>query len=97
MESIKYNSTLPDESISRPSFNKMNQKDVFQVPKNIDAVEFNSRKNPIDGLPWIVDDLAQPIPGFGQDGMVTACTDGALQIAASRDFFPGFGFDDSAT
>ena len=56
MESITSDSSLPGE----PSFNKMNQKDVFQVPKNIDAIEFNSRKNPIDGLPWIVDDLAFP-------------------------------------
>jgi hypothetical protein len=56
MESIKSDSPLPGE----PSFNKMNQKDVFQVPKNLDAVEFNSQKNPIDDLPWIVDDLAFP-------------------------------------
>jgi hypothetical protein len=45
MESIKSDSSLSGE----PSFNKMNQKDVFQVPKN-----------PIDDLPWIVDDLAFP-------------------------------------
>ncbi|MGI9568708.1 MAG: hypothetical protein ACR2PH_02975 [Desulfobulbia bacterium] len=56
MESIKSDSSLPGE----PSFNKMNQKDVFQVPKNLDAVEFNSQKIPIDDRPWIVDDLAFP-------------------------------------
>ena len=49
MESIKPDSTLPNESVSHPSFNQMNQKDVFQVPKN-----------PVDDLPWIVDGLAFP-------------------------------------
>jgi hypothetical protein len=56
MDSIKSDSYLPGES----SFNKMNQKDVFQVPKNLDTVESNSQKNPIDDLPWIVDGLAFP-------------------------------------
>ncbi len=60
METIKLDSSLPGKPVSQPSFNKMNQKDVFQVPKNLDTVESNSRKNPIDDLPWIVDDLAFP-------------------------------------
>jgi hypothetical protein len=60
MESTKFNSSLSGKPVSQSSFNKMNQKDVFQVPKNPDAVEFNSRKNPIDDLSWIVDDLAFP-------------------------------------
>ena len=60
MESIKYNSTLPDESISRPSFNKMNQKEGFKVLKNIVIDNSDSPKNPIDGLSWIIDGLAFP-------------------------------------
>jgi len=49
MESIKANFSLPDEPVSQPDFNKMNQKDVFQMPKN-----------PIDNQPWIVDGPAFP-------------------------------------
>ena len=60
MESIKPDSTLSDESISRPSFNKTSQKDRFQVLKNLETVDSDSRKNPIDGLPWIIDGLAFP-------------------------------------
>jgi hypothetical protein len=60
MESIKPDPTLSDESISRPSFNKTNQKDGFQVLKNLETVDSDSRKNPIDGLPWIIDGLAFP-------------------------------------
>ena len=56
MDSVKYDPSLPGES----SFNKMNPKDVFQVPKSLDTVESNSPKHPIDDLPWIVDGLAFP-------------------------------------
>ena len=60
MESIKSNSFLPDESISRPSFNKMNQKEGFKVLKNLETVDSDYRKNPIDGRSWIIDDFAIP-------------------------------------
>ena len=60
MESIKPDSSLSDKPVSRSSFNKMNQIDVFQPFKNIDNVELDSPKNPIDGLPWIIDGLAFP-------------------------------------
>ena len=60
MESIKPDSTLSDESIFRPSFNKTNQKDGFQVLKNLETVDSDTKKNPIDGLPWIIDGLAFP-------------------------------------
>ncbi len=60
MESIKPDSSLPGGPVSQPSFNKMNQKDVFQVPKNLDTVESISQQNPIDDLPWIIDGLAFP-------------------------------------
>lgn len=60
MESIKPDSSLPGEPVSQPSLNKINQKDVFQVPKNLDTVESISQKNPIDDLPWIIDGLAFP-------------------------------------
>jgi hypothetical protein len=60
MESIKPDSSLSGKPVSQSSFNKMNQKDVFQVSKNMDNVELNSPKNPIDGLPWIIDGLAFP-------------------------------------
>lgn len=60
MESIKPDSPLSDKPVSQSSFNKMNQIDVFQPFKNIDNVELDSPKNPIDGLPWIIDGLAFP-------------------------------------
>ena len=60
MESIKPDSSSHGEPGSQSSFNKMNQKDTFQVLKNLDTVEFNSQKNPIDDSSWIVDDLAFP-------------------------------------
>lgn len=60
MESIKPDSSLSDKPVSRSSFNKMNQIDVFQPFKNMDNVELDSPKNPIDGLPWIIDGLAFP-------------------------------------
>ena len=60
MESVKSNSTLPAESVFQAFFDQMNQKDASQVPKNLDSVKFDSKKNPIDGLPWIIDDLAFP-------------------------------------
>jgi len=60
MESIKPDSSLSGKPVSQSSFNKMNQKDVFQVSKNMDNVELDSPKNPIDGLPWIIDGLAFP-------------------------------------
>ena len=60
MESIKPDFTLSAESISQTSFDKMNQKEESQVPKNLGTVKFDSKKNPIDGLPWIIDGLAFP-------------------------------------
>ena len=60
MESTKFDSSLRGEPVSKPSFNKMYQKDASQVAKNLDTVKFDSKKNPIDGLPWIIDDLAFP-------------------------------------
>jgi hypothetical protein len=60
MESIKPDSTLSVESISRTSFNKTNQKDGFQVLKNLETVDSDSQKNPIDGQFWIIDGLAFP-------------------------------------
>jgi len=60
MESIKPDSPLSDKPVSQSSFNKMNQIDVFQPFKNMDNVELDSPKNPIDGLPWIIDGLAFP-------------------------------------
>ena len=60
MESIKPDSSLSGKPVSQSSFNKMNQKDVFQVLKNLDNVELDFPKNPIDGLPWIIDGLAFP-------------------------------------
>ena len=51
---------MSGKPVSQSSFNKMNQKDVFQVLKNLDNVELVSPKNPIDGLPWIIDGLAFP-------------------------------------
>lgn len=60
MESIKPDSPLSDKPVSQSSFNKMNQIDVFQPFTNMDNVELDSPKNPIDGLPWIIDGLAFP-------------------------------------
>lgn len=60
MESIKFDSSLYAKPVSQSSFNRMNQQDVFQEPKNLDAVKSNFQKNPIDDLPWIVDGLAFP-------------------------------------
>ena len=60
MESTKFDSSLSGKPVSQSSFNKMNQKDVFQVPKNPDTFKFDSPKNPIDGLPWVIDGLAFP-------------------------------------
>jgi hypothetical protein len=60
MESVKSNSTLPAESVFQAFFDQMNQKDESQVPKNLDTAKFDSKKNPIDGLPWIFDGLAFP-------------------------------------
>lgn len=60
MESIKPDPPLSDKPVSQSSFNKMNQIDVFQPFKNMDNVELDSPKNPIDGLPWIIDGLAFP-------------------------------------
>jgi hypothetical protein len=85
METIKSNYTLSYESISRPSLNKTNQKDGFQVLKNLDTVKNDSRKNPTDGLPWIIDGLAFPkgtefrgkYKGYFYYGKVS---DGALMI-----------------
>ena len=60
MESIKPDSSLSGKSVSQSSFNKMHQKNVSQESKNLDAVESDPQKNPIDGLPWIIDGLAFP-------------------------------------
>lgn len=60
MEIIKPDSSLRGEPVSQPSFNKVNQKDASHVAKNLNTVKFDSPKNPIDGLPWIIDDLAFP-------------------------------------
>ena len=60
MESIKPDSSLRGVTVSQPSFNKMNQKDASHAAKNLETVKFDSPKNPIDGLPWIIDDLAFP-------------------------------------
>lgn len=60
MESIKRNYTPPSESAPQPSFNKMNQEDRFQAPKKLDSVNYDSRKKPVDDLPWIIDGLAFP-------------------------------------
>ena len=60
MESTKPDSSLSGKSVSQPSYNKMQQKDVFQESKNLDAVESTPQKNPVDGLPWIIDGLAFP-------------------------------------
>jgi hypothetical protein len=60
MESIKPDSSSHGEPVPQSPFNKMNQKDVFQVLKNLNTVEFNSQKNPIDDSFWVVDGLAFP-------------------------------------
>jgi hypothetical protein len=60
MESTKFGSSQSVKPVSQSSFNKMNQKDVFQVPKNLDTFTFDSPKEPIDGLPWIIDGFAFP-------------------------------------
>jgi len=60
MESIKPDSSLRGEPVSQLSSNKMNQKDVSHEAKNLENVKFDSRKNSIDGLSWIIDDLAFP-------------------------------------
>ena len=57
MENIKTDSSRPG---GQRSVKKMSQKDVFQVLKNPDTVESDSRKIPGDDLPWIVDGLAFP-------------------------------------
>ena len=60
MESIKTDSSLCGELVSQPSLNKMKQQDVSHEEKNIENVKFDSPKNSIDGLSWIIDDLAFP-------------------------------------
>jgi len=91
MESIKPDSSLRGEPVSRPSFNKMNQKNVSHEAKNLENVKFDSPKNPIDGLPWIIDELAFPkgtefrgkYKGYFYYGKVSK---GALMING-REFF----------
>jgi len=60
MESIKPDTSLRGVPVSQPSFNEMNQKDASHAAINLETVKFDSPKNPIDGLPWIIDDLAFP-------------------------------------
>ena len=60
MESIKPDSSPPDETLILQFFNKINKKDVFQIPNNLDTIEFNSQKNQYDDRPWIIDGLAFP-------------------------------------
>ncbi len=93
MESIKSDSSLHGVLASQPSFNKMNQQDVFQVPKNPDTVESNSQINPMDDLPWIVDGLAFPngtefrgkYKGYFYYGKVSS---GALMLGEKPFFSP---------
>ena len=93
MESIKSDYSLHGVLASQPSFNKMNQQDVFQVPKNPDTVESNSQINPMDDLPWIVDGLAFPngtefrgkYKGYFYYGKVSS---GALMLGEKPFFSP---------
>jgi hypothetical protein len=93
MESVKSNSTLPDESVSRPSFNKMNQKEKFKVLKNRVIDNPDSPKKPKDGRPWVIDGLAFPkgtefrgkYKGYFYYGKVSG---GALMINGRKFFSP---------
>jgi hypothetical protein len=93
MESIRSNSTLPDESISRPSFNKMNQKEGFNVLRNLVIDNSDSPKKPMDGRPWVIDGLAFPkgtefrgkYKGYFYYGEVSG---GALMINGRKFFSP---------
>ena len=93
MESIKVDSTLSDESISRPSFNKMNQKEGFKVLRNLVIDNSDSPKKPIDVRPWVIDGLTFPkdtefrgkYKGYFYYGKVSG---GALMINGRNFFSP---------
>ena len=60
MENIKHGFSLSGESVHQQSFNKINRNDIFEVLESRDDVACNSRKSPIDNLPWVIENIVFP-------------------------------------